>query len=126
MTVSLYRMHILYIYITHNINYHDGIVICFTKTLEFITKLVWILFVLKITKSYTYPHFIYIFLHHYKYLHGLTILGEDAVRAKLGDSIGPNLCDFLGYGSCLAEDHVGKLGNCPCRHDRDSNLISPA
>jgi hypothetical protein len=33
MTVILYHMHILYIYITHNINCHDEIVIFLAKTL---------------------------------------------------------------------------------------------
>jgi hypothetical protein len=50
-TIILYHMHILYIYITHNINCHDGTVICFAKTLEYIVKLAWALFVLKIAKS---------------------------------------------------------------------------
>ena len=51
MTVTLYHMHILYIYITYNINCHDETIICFAKTLEFIIKLVCTLFVLRITKS---------------------------------------------------------------------------
>jgi hypothetical protein len=51
MTVTLYHMHILYIYITHNINCHDRTFICFTKTLEFIIKLAWALFALITTKS---------------------------------------------------------------------------
>ena len=37
---------IVTIYITSIINCHDGIVIYFTKTLEFIYKLAWVLFVL--------------------------------------------------------------------------------
>jgi hypothetical protein len=49
--VTLYHMHKLYIYITHNINCPDGTAIYFTKTLEFITKLAYVLFVLRITKS---------------------------------------------------------------------------
>ena len=54
MTVTLYHMHILYIYITPKTNCHDGIVIGFTKTLEFISELAWALFVLIITKSKSY------------------------------------------------------------------------
>ena len=44
MTVTLYHTHLLYIYITHNIKCHDGIVICFAITLEFIIKLACALF----------------------------------------------------------------------------------
>jgi hypothetical protein len=83
-------MHILYIYVTYCINYHDRIVICLTKTLEFVTELAYALFVLITIKSYTYPLFIYVFSHHYEYLHDLAILGENAVGANLGDSIGPD------------------------------------
>ena len=39
-----------------------------------------------ITKSQTYPPFIYVSPYHYEYLGGLAILGEDANRADLGDS----------------------------------------
>jgi hypothetical protein len=42
---------VLYIYITNNINCHDGTIIFFIKISEFITKLVWALSVLKITMS---------------------------------------------------------------------------
>ena len=51
MFLTLFHMHILYIYITLNIICHDKIVIYFTKTLEFITKLAWALFVLITTTS---------------------------------------------------------------------------
>jgi hypothetical protein len=60
MTIILYYMHILYIYITSKTNCHGGTVICFIKILEFITKLAWALFVLTTTKSYTY-HFLFMF-----------------------------------------------------------------
>jgi hypothetical protein len=49
MIVTLHRMHILYMYIILKINCHDGTILCFTKTLELITKLAWALFVLIIT-----------------------------------------------------------------------------
>ena len=51
MFLTLFHMHMLYIYITLNINCHDKIVICFAKTLEFITKLAWALFLLITTTS---------------------------------------------------------------------------
>jgi hypothetical protein len=93
MIVTLYYMHILYIYITLNINCHDKTVICFTRILDFITKLALTLFVLITTKSYTYP-FIYVFPHHYEYLHSLATLDEDVDGANLGNSTGPNSCNF--------------------------------
>jgi hypothetical protein len=89
-------MYILYIYITHNLNCHDGTVIFFIKISEFIIKLACTLFALKITKFYTYP-FIYISSHHYEYFCGLTALGEDAVRANLGDCLGSDTGHFLGH-----------------------------
>jgi hypothetical protein len=79
MTVTLYH-----IYITYNINCHDGIVIYFIKTFEFIIKLARTLFMLKII-SLRLILFIYVFLHHYKYLHGLVALREDAIGVDLGD-----------------------------------------
>jgi hypothetical protein len=94
MTVTLYHMHILYIYTTHNINCHDRTVIRFAKTLEFIIKLAWVLFVLIITKSLTYPFLFMFFPHHYVYMRGLAILREDATEANLGDNTRPNSCDF--------------------------------
>ena len=59
------------------------------NTSEFITKLAWVLFVLKIIKSS-----VYIFLLHYVYLHGLAILGKDAAWTNYGDHLGLDLHDF--------------------------------
>ena len=56
----------------------------------------------------TYPLLFMFFHYHYKYLHNLAILEEDANGANLGNSIRPYSCDFLGHGSCLAVDHVGR------------------
>ena len=78
---------------------------------------------LTITKS-TYPLFLYVFPHHYEYMRGLAIPGAEG--ANLGDSTGPDSCDFGGYGSYLAKNHVERWRNSPYGHDRDSNLISPA
>ena len=127
MTITLYHMYILYIYIyiTHTINCLDGTVIYFTKTSEFITKLAWSLFVLRITKSYTYP-FIYVFPLHYEYLRGLAILGEDVAGSDLGDCSGLDPCDLWGYGSHLAKNHVEGWRDYLRRYDRDFDLISPA
>jgi hypothetical protein len=56
---------------------------------------------------------------------GLAIQGEDVVEANLGDSTRPYSCDFLGYGSCLAEYHVGEDGGTACA-DMSKILISLA
>jgi hypothetical protein len=39
-------------------------------------------------------------------IRGLAILGEDAVKADLGDSTGLDQSHFLGHGPCLVEIHV--------------------
>ena len=62
--------------------------------------------------------------HHYEYLRGLAILGEDATGADLGDRLGLDPCDFWGYGSHLAENHVGGWRDCSRGYDQDFDLIS--
>jgi hypothetical protein len=62
---------------------------------------------------------------HYECLHDLVILGEDAAGADLGDRSGFDLRDFLGYGSHLADNHMGGWRDYSLKYDRDFDLISP-
>jgi hypothetical protein len=56
MNVTLYHMHIFYIYITPIENCHDGTVAYFIK-LEFITKMTGVIYALTFTKSLDLPRY---------------------------------------------------------------------